>query len=279
MDGRVEFFDGPKPVSTYHLGPTPAQVSAGDSPARRPFMYPVLGPDGDALTNFGKPHDPTGSHAHHYSLWVAHADVGGVDFWSEQGGAIVSHGEPDIETGPVFCRLTHATRWVHAGRELLHERRRVTLHRTAGDADVTLGKTTFGFLAARVARSMSVFDGGGEILTARGGRNERGAHLTRAEWLDQSGPVAEGRWAGVALLDHPANPNHPTLWHCRNDGWAGGAFAGEAPYTIKPGQPLRLSYRVILHRGNAEEGEVARRFSEFAAKPVVRIGTAGELAD
>lgn len=303
LGGQVHFSDGPNPVTTYHLGPAlgPADAEGSDLPApppnalappRRPFLYPVLGPDGDPLTGFGKPHDPTGSHAHHYSLWIAHASADAADFWSESGGTIVSAGLPESDNGPVFCRLVHDTRWMQGGRELLVERRRIVLHRTPesfraldielelkppGQADVTLSKTSFGFLAARVARSMTVFDGGGEIVNARSDRNERGAHLRRAEWLDQSGPVGESRQAGIALLDHPDNPNHPTTWHCRNDGWACAAFAADAPYTIAAGKALRLRYRVVLHRGDAREGEVARRFAEFAAKPVVRLGPAAAM--
>ena len=140
-----------------------------------------------------------------------------------------------------------------------------------GKEPVTLGQTTFGFLAARVAQSMTVFDGGGEILNTAGDRNEHGAHLMRAAWIDQSGPVAPGKWGGIAILDHPSNPNHPTAWHCRNDGWAGAAFNKDGPRMIQPGESLKLRYRVHLHRGNAKDGAVAKRFTEYAAQPEVRL--------
>jgi Family of unknown function (DUF6807) len=125
---------------------------------------------------------------------------------------------------------------------------------------------------------MTVFDGGGEILNARGDRNERGAHLKRAEWIDQSGPVGQNEWAGVAMFDHPANPNHPTVWHCRNDGWAGASFNADGPVKLKADQPpLRLRYRVLLHRGDPVAGQVAGRYAEYAAKPTVRLGEAAPL--
>src|SRR5262249_51215089 len=150
---------------------------------RRPFFYPVHGPDGDPLTDLGKPHDPTGSHAHHYSLWVAHHTVGGRDFWGEKGGIIYHKALEATEDGPVYCRVAHRAGWAAASADVLVERRAITLWRTpesfrlldvelelapAGKDPVTLGKTTFGFLAARVTGSMSVFDGGGEIVNARG---------------------------------------------------------------------------------------------------------------
>ena len=287
IDGQVILSDGDEPVTTYHLGPDrPPKDPADDLPFRRPFFYPVLGPGGVPLTDFGKPHDPTGSHAHHYSLWIAHNSVAGFDFWGERGGVIVNAGLRRSESGPVFCDLVQETRWVNGGADVLRERRRMVLYHAPeafrvldveleltpppGDNEVLLGKSSFGFLAARVAQSMNVFDGGGEIRNSRGDVNERGAHLKHADWIDQSGPVKEGAWAGISLMDHPSNSNHPTLWHCRNDGWACASFTGNAAYTIKPKQPLRLRYRVLLHRGNVTEGEVARRYAEYASSPVVR---------
>ncbi len=144
--------------------------------------------------------------------------------------------------------------------------------RPAGKEPVELGQTTFGFLAVRVAQCLTPFDGGGEILNARKQRNEQNVHLQRAEWLDQSGPILPDRWSGIAMLDHPANPNHPTMWHCRNDGWAGAAFCGEKPYTVEAAQPLRLRYRLVLHRGDAVQGHVADQWQAYAAVTNVQLG-------
>ncbi len=254
---------------------------------RRPFLYPVIGPDGVPLTELGKPHDPTDSHAHHYSLWVAHADVGGHNFWAETGGTIRHEQLAALDDGPVYCRVAQQCRWLDRDTAVLLERRQTTLYLTPPDyrlfdielefrpADkqpVTLGKTSFGFLAARVAQSMNVFDGGGEIRNSQGNINERGVHLKRAAWLDQSGPIAPGKWNGIAIFSHPANPQHPTVWHCRNDGWAGAALSGAEPITLEPDRPLKVRYRVFLHRGNAETGRVAHFYSLYAAEPKIALG-------
>lgn len=300
LDGRLHLSEANRLVTSYHLGPTLAEAGLPAVPLRRPFLYPVNGPDGLPLTEFGKAHDPTGSHAHHYSLWIAHARVAGHDYWSETGGLIAHDRWERLEDGPVFCRVVQRARWVRDRVEDLRERRVLTVYRAVGDVrlldlelefspagaqPVELGQTTFGFLAVRVAQSMTPFDGGGEILNARGDRNEHAAHLKRAEWLDQSGPIAPGRpdpsqpgrtgpprWGGIALFDHPDNPNHPTGWHCRNDGWAGAALCMEKPYTIQPGQSLHLRYRVCLHRHNAVEGRVGRHYASYRAQPAVRLG-------
>lgn len=287
--GVVHFSENTNLITSYHLGP-----GLGDSAAttRRPYFYPVYGPDNIGLTEFGKPHDPTGSHAHHYSLWIAHNDVDGASFWSERGGIIAHESLDSMDDGPIFSRVVQKARWRNQDRDALRETRTITAYKSANDFRcldieialtpassnaVTFGKTSFGFLAARVAQSMTVFDGAGEIRTSEGKLNELGAHLTHAKWLDQSGPIAQGKWGGIAILDSPDNPNFPTGWHCRNDGWAGAAFNMDAPFKLQAGKQLRLGYRLVLHRGNAAQAKIDRRFEEWAARPKIEIGSVKKL--
>ena len=80
----------------------------------------------------------------------------------------------------------------------------------------------------------------------------------RAAWLDYSGPVG-GEVLGIAMMDHPGNPNHPCRWHARDYGlvgtnpFANGAFGEpqKTPYHQKQGQTLRFRYRVLIHKGSA----------------------------
>lgn len=291
LDGRIQILEDQQSWTTYFAGPRLSDLKSSEPPYRRPFFYPVNGPDGIGLTGFGKPHDPSESHAHHYSLWIAHADVNGVDFWSERGGLIVHEQMEELEDGPIYCRFIQKTRWQSKETPLLVERRQCTFYAseptgrsmdvelefTPAGQSIVFGKTTFGFLAVRVAQSMSPFDGGGEILNASGDRNEQGAHLKNAPWLDQSGPIAPSRWGGIAIFDHPQNPRYPTGWHCRNDGWAGASFNKDEPFSLSPGEYLRLRYRLFLHRRNAVQGEVARRFAEWTARPVAQWGEPTKL--
>jgi hypothetical protein len=289
LEGKLDVREGTALVATYNVGPGGPAPTA----ARRPYVYPLVGPDGVSLTELGKTHDPTGSHAHHYSLWVAHASVGGEDFWSERGGLLEHDGLERLEDGPVFCRIAVRIRWTKGGRSFLLERRELTFYASAGDARlvdleltfrapgaeaVELGRTSFGFLSVRVAPTLSVFDGGGEILNGAGGRNEQEAHLRRAPWIDLSGPVRPSARNGVAILDCPRNPRYPTAWHCRNDGWASASLTLEEPYRLEPGTELVLRYRLVLHRGDALEGAIATRHAEYAAEPRIVQGEAEEIS-
>jgi len=283
-NGVVHIFNGESLITSYNMGPINQAIVP-----RRPFFYPVNGPDDICLTELGKPHDPTGSHAHHYSLWIAHADVEGVDFWSERGGLICHEQFELMENGTLFVRLVQKTHWMKDDKAYLNERRIITVYATsedfrlidveleltsAGSSPVELGKTPFGFLAARVAQSMTVFDGGGEIINSEGQRNEQSAHWQHARWIDQSGPIAPDKWGGITLFDHPDNPGYPNAWHCRNDGWAGASFNLNSAWKIMPDYSLRLKYRVYLHHHNAEMGKVSTRYDEYVCKPKISLGNA-----
>src|ERR1043166_5076877 len=69
---EVSFQRDGEEIARYHFGST----------LRRPFVFPIVGPSGRALTRMGHPHDPVG-HSHHNSFWVAHNDVNGVSFWAD----------------------------------------------------------------------------------------------------------------------------------------------------------------------------------------------------
>ena len=46
----------------------------------RPFFFPVKGPSGTPLTRMG--HPGAENHDHHRSIWFAHNDVEGENFWA-----------------------------------------------------------------------------------------------------------------------------------------------------------------------------------------------------
>src|SRR5688572_23843084 len=57
--------------------------------AHRPYLYPVLMRDGTSLTRHFPMKKQAGEdedHPHHRSLWFAHSNINGVDFWNEDMG-------------------------------------------------------------------------------------------------------------------------------------------------------------------------------------------------
>ena len=162
-------------------------------------------------------------------------------------------------------------------------------------ADVPLAETAFGMLGVRMAKTIGVLDGGGTIRNSEGGVDEVACFRKPARWMDYSGPIAKSEVGnrksevdapkrqptpsdfrlpasdlvieGIALFDHPQNPNHPVPFHCRGDGWMGASLTFEKALTVKKGEPLRLRYALYVHAGMPEPAKIEEQWKAFAATP------------
>ena len=147
---------------------------------RRPFLFPIVGPSGRTLTRMGHPHDPEG-HSHHNSVWISHHDVNGVTFWGDKGPGRIVHQriEKIADEGNTSWVITHHT-WLDEStkKPLLLERRRTHVQlldkgewllvldlTLQAKTEATLGKTPFGPIGVRMAKTIGVDDGGGTIRT------------------------------------------------------------------------------------------------------------------
>jgi hypothetical protein len=245
---------------------------------RRPFVYPIIGPSGRSLTRMGHPHDPE-SHSHHNSVWISHHDVNGVSFWDDRApGKIVHQRIERFDDADEAAAVLTSNFWIASNQVMLVERRytraeplankewllTIDLELRPGKQEITFGKTPFGLIGVRMAKTIGVNDGGGQIRNSEGGVNEAGVFWKRARWVDYSGPIAPGVTEGITLLDHPANPNHPIVFHVRNDGWMGASLTHEAPRTIKPDDVLQLKYGLYVHAGMPQTNEIERVWKRFA---------------
>ncbi len=267
--GQASFQREGVEVARYHFG-------AG---LKRPFLYPIVGPAGRSLTRMGHPHDPE-SHSHHNSVWISHFDVNGVDFWGDRSGATIRHKRivEYIDEGE-RSTIVAEDEWVAPdGRVLLDETRRtsvtllegkewlltIDLTLSAKEKSVTLGKTPFGVIGVRMAKTIGVHDGGGRIRNSEGGVNEKEVLWKRARWVDYSGAIADGALEGITLFDHPENPNHPSYFHVRNDGWMGASLTFDGPREIAPGAPLHLRYGLYIHADRKPPATIEAQWKRFA---------------
>ncbi len=224
----------------------------------RPFIYPLLTPSGINVLAYGHSVDLVG-HSHHRGMFVAHGLIQSQGCWSDTTNPCVHQKLLKLDSGTETGTIASLNHWLIDAEPVLEEIREWTLDNNfrlalrlefaALNRDILLGRTNFGFLALRVARTIGVAAGGGCITDSEGRKNEEEVKDQSALWCDYSGPVSPERWAGITIHDDPGNPHSPTGWMCRNDGWFSPAFNMEKEYRIKKGESLVLKYQIIPHDG------------------------------
>ncbi|HWA98535.1 MAG TPA: PmoA family protein [Pirellulales bacterium] len=271
-DGEDSFQYQGRELTRYYHSPT----------IERPFLYPLNGPSGRSLTRMGHPHDPI-THSHHNSFWVSHYIVDGTDFWGDRNkGRIVHERVERYDDADDAASLVALNAWKKTdGTVLMRDRRQVRvepldrgqwlltldLELFVDQDKVTLGKTPFGIVGVRMAKTIGVNDGGGRIRNSEGNvdeQGENGVFWKHARWCDYSGPITNEAIEGITLFDHPSNPNHPTAFHVRNDGWMGACLTFDADREIVAGTPLMLRYGLYVHAGLPSPSEIGERWKAFA---------------
>jgi hypothetical protein len=259
----------------------------------KPILWPVVGPTGKEMTR-AYPMREAGpkeanDHVHQRSLWFTHGDVNGISFWDEEEnhGTILHREFVKAEAGTGHAIIVTRNDWVSPGGKRVCEDERklvfgvgkdlrwidfdVTV--TAGDEPVTFGDTKEGSFGVRVAGSMDVQrKEGGKIINSEGQTDDE-AWGKRAPWVDYSGPV-DDEVLGIAILNHPSSFRYPTYWHVRPYGlfaanpFGWHDFLGDAntngAHTLQPKESFTLRYRVLLHRGRADEANVAEQFEHYS---------------
>jgi hypothetical protein len=147
--------------------------------------------------------------------------------------------------------------------------------------EVTFGDTKDGMFAIRLAAALEEDQPKdiaepkrtGRIVNAQNRSTEKNTWGKRSEWVDYSGQL-DGATYGVAVLDHPGNPRHPAYWHVRGYGLLAANIFGltdfegdksrDGSLTIRPGQPLRFRYRVIIHPGDSNQAGIRDAWGAWA---------------
>ena len=258
----------------------------------RPFLYPIIGPNGTPMTRdwpMVKTTNETTDHVHHKGLWFAHGDINGIDFWSEQKafGKTVHQKFLQLESGAKEGVIRSLNAWVGPSGTVICQDERTLRFRAekdvrlidyeitfiASQGELKLGDTKEGSMAIRLPVTMSVSGpwAQGHIITSEGVR-DAAAWGKRANWVDYHGPV-NGQTVGVAIFDHPQNPRHPTWWHVRTYGlFAANPFGvhdfekqpkGTGDLKLAPGERVTFRYRFVFHTGDDKSARVADLYDTY----------------
>ena len=274
--------------STYHFGKNWA----------RPFLNPAIGPTEKSLLRelFDKQEPPDHDHIHHRGILSVYGDINGVDCWSEEEGhGFTRHNLfKEILSGSVYGKIVSENSWFSKEKKkLLTDTREIKFYNLSKvriiDFKITFktteGKVTFGdtkeggIISVRMATSLRG-DIKGKIENGYSGIGEAETWGKRAPWCDYSGPLESER-VGLAIFDNPNNFRYPTYWHVRNYGlMTANPFAlshyyddknRDGSHTVEANKEFKFSYRIYIHKGDAQEGNVAESFNNYINPPEVEI--------
>ncbi len=293
---RVQAMPLPHHVTSFQVDGREVTACHFDPLDMRPFWHPILTSKGVGLTRMGHPHDPLG-HSHHNSVWVTHSNVNGLNFWGDRSGEkqgriinveVSKEGYQDTDT---FASMRMVNHWINDVDKSVQaiEVRRTEVRPLDGAKSWMMiidleysppkgGRTVFnpsafGLMAVRVAKSICVHDGGGRLLNSEGQEGEKEMFRLPARWVDYSGRITndDDGFAGITLMNHPMNPENPTPFHVREDGWMGACLNMHTPIEVTEEKKLRLRYALWVHDGVPTVAEADERWQAFVEMPVVDL--------
>ncbi len=224
--------------------------------ANKPYLFPVYGPTGKAMTRAYPMQQVEGEqtdHPHHRGINFGHEHISGIDTWAERASFDESLKIPKrekaareglaklgtekhreytkLEADGEKAVIAEICDYLDsAGKRILTEERRMTFRVVAGtrvidfdqdliasDGPVKFDDSKDAGLSIRVPSSMAVDSKQGGQLINSEGITDADAWNKPAKWCDYHGPV-EGEQLGIAMLNHPSSFRYPTRWHVRTYG-------------------------------------------------------------
>jgi hypothetical protein len=262
----------------------------------KPYVYPLRTASGIVVTRHypmeqfdGETHD----HPHHRGMFFAHGDVNGINFWATEPdskaankGSMVLRKVLDAKGGAKSGTIKAVFDGLDPdGKPMMTETRTLTFYSGSElriiDFDIRIdalrqlkfGDTKEGTFGIRLATALSE-DRNGRMVNAEGGQTQKNVWGKRSPWVDYFGPV-DGKTVGVAIMDHPSNPRHPTYWHARAYGLFAANIFGvrdftedktqDGSLTIDAGKSVTFRYRIVIHPGDFQSAGIASLYQQYAS--------------
>jgi putative membrane-bound dehydrogenase-like protein len=243
-------------MSIFRAGGRTPLVTQHAPPAHRPYLHPIVPPDGRGVLTEDKP----AHHPHQTGLYWGFTRLNGRDyfhnpgpqFWRRVSATVLQAAGDEVRWQTVYdlldesgqAVLTETQRW--AMREKNGAFQLDLTWRGEAKTDVTIGKYDYGGLFLRMPWREGIK---GEVINAARQRNQR-AEGQRAMWVDGAMQV-EGRddLAHIAIFDHPDNGGYPQAWRVDDQLGFGPVRSRPADWTIARNQTEVIRHRVLVYTG------------------------------
>lgn len=244
------------------------------------FFHPFTTPSGVVMTEVG-PED----HPHHRGIFLGWVEMHGkkdADFWgwgehaptkervivnqrvsslraSNGRGAFTARNAWEAEGVTMLIEVISAAVEMNTNANILDLRYRLT-----PSEDITLSQWAFsGFcVRARKDGGITAYDPEGEVKLPNPVHTEPKSDWPDAPWYDYTLKLADGKVAGIAVINHPENPE--TLWHNHREvRMLNPCIVAPGKVELKKHAPLILRYRVVAHDGPADAALLNRLAEEW----------------
>lgn len=240
-------------------------------PNARPTIHPIVAPDGQGiLTEDGPSHHPW-----QRGLYTGFNVVNGVGFWRNEAkdGTFEPRlvGQPEVRANVVRWSLTNL--WRHPdGTHMITETQSWTLKAEAdtyaldlewklrAEVDIEIAQHMAGGLLIRMPFAA---ERGARALSSEG-REDLEVERQRARWVALSMPI-EGRdgSAGIALMDHPSNPEHPITWRIDEFYGLSPSRTIVGPWQIPQGDVDAYRFRAFVYCTDIVPADIEAAWNSF----------------
>jgi len=267
----------PEQLRIFRWGMTIPLLVQHARPDQRPFIHPILAPDGvGEVTEDGA----GGHHDWQHGLFIGLNEVNGVRFWKEEAGV-----DGAIHPQPVLVQMIdrNAVAWIVNSEwrsphddPMVAETQAWTLRDEGSQLILDLSWTLRGLIDLHFGqyaygglylRSPFRPDSGTLVVNSEGVQN-LAMDGKRARWAAVQQPIpgrenCHERICTVAILDHPNNPEHPVPW--RTDRHAGlspsRCIAGS--WELRRDESTLSRYRLLIFCGKAEQDRIDAAWDAF----------------
>ncbi|MDX2245951.1 MAG: DUF6807 family protein [Bacteroidia bacterium] len=257
-------------IAVFRAGETTPILTQNAKPDFRPYLHPIVAPDGKGLLTEYSP----GHHKHQTGIYWGFTRVNGRDFfhhpegdyWRRVSAQVVENEGTKVKWQTVYDMLGEA------GEVLLTETQNWSMHVDSGrffielewlgtaQTDITIGKYDYGGLFVRMPWQEGIK---GEVINAARQRNEK-AEGQRAMWVDV-GMQVEGRenLAHIAVFDHPENEGFPQTWRVDGQMGIGPARARMGDWSIKKDETEIIRHQLVAYTGDLSDIEMTKAWGIF----------------
>ncbi len=260
-------------IKVFRAGETSAIVTQHARANFRPYIHPIVAPDGKGFLTEYQP----GHHKHQTGLYWGFTRLNGRDYfhhpdgkhWKRVGFSVLKSKGVEVVWETVYSLLdkqgkpvlTETQHW-----RMRADKEQYTLDLTwKGKAEqkTNIGKYDYGGLFLRMPWRKGI---NGQAVNSRR-LIDANAEGKRDIWVDV-GMQVEGRndMAHIAIFDHPKNKGYPQPWRVDNQLGIGPVRARLGDWQIPQGKTETIQHRLLVYNKQFSNKELTEQWKRYTGK-------------